>query len=80
MALKNYRRFLRDLSEELGECQRQAEAAGWHHLEFGSPERSMYNRMATWQQELGERVKWYDNTQGSGERRNAKTVKGTQKS
>ena len=77
MAIKNYRRYLRDLSEELGECQRQAESAGWHHLEFGTPERSLYNRMATWQEELAERVKWYDTIQASGGKRNPKTVEGT---
>ena len=64
MAIKNYRRFLYDLSEQLGECQREAESVGWHHEEFGTAERSVYNRMCTWQQELGYRMAWYDNTKG----------------
>ena len=59
MAIKNYRRFLIDLYEQLQEALREAEDVQWHHLPTGTPEWAHYNRIYTWLDEVGARLEHY---------------------
>ena len=56
-----YPSFLRTLQAEVLEAVREAENAGWHHLNDASLESKTYDRLLTWQAELDRRVKvWYN--------------------
>ena len=59
MAPKNYRRFLGDLQEELQSCIADAENLGWHHA-IELPIGQNYVRLITWEKEINDRIKWYD--------------------
>ena len=59
--VRNYRRFLLHLEDELAEALREAEAFSWHHERAGSIEALHYGRLCTWLKEIHDRMEWYDN-------------------
>ena len=60
MALKNYRRFLQGLRDELAEAIADAENLEWHHMGEATPGWRHYQRLVTWQVEVEERMDHYD--------------------
>ena len=62
---KPYRKFLLDMLEEVAEAIRDSEDNLWHHSEDGSSLKNHYLRLATWAQELDDRMKWYDDIKNS---------------
>ena len=61
--LRNYRRYLIGLEDELAECLRQAEDHLWHHAKAPSATYHVYNRLCLWIDEVHDRMEWYDNIQ-----------------
>ena len=57
--MKNYRRFLLELQEELQSAIGEAENSEWHHQEQWTTQWQHYNRLCTWQSEVTERMVSY---------------------
>ena len=58
--LRNYRRFLVNLEQELAECLREAENSNWHHSAQEGVHWFHYTRLCTWLDEVHDRMEWYD--------------------
>ena len=72
--IRNYRRFLKGLRDQLVQAMAEAENAGWHHMALDTPEWVCYNRIVTWCDEVDARCEWYDNVQAAHGRRNPQTI------
>ena len=62
--IKNYRRFLQELSLDLVGAIADAENKEWHHMAVGTSEFQVYMRLNTWMTEVEERLAYYDATKG----------------
>ena len=60
--MQGYRKWLQTTAEDLLESIGAAENVGWHHAAPGTLEFQTYLRMATWLDELAERMVRYDHT------------------
>ena len=63
--MKNYRRFLMELRDQLRQAVEEAEEAGWHHEVDDRVIFQLYLRLITWTTELEERCAYYDAIQRS---------------
>ena len=57
--MKDYRRFLLVLHEQLVDAIADAENMQWHHLNADTNEFKHYMRLITWQEEINERMVYY---------------------